>query len=70
MGTPDRRYALLGWLAWTLAKRQLRRAPSERPPRRRRFLRAITAIAVLAALAALWAKRSDGHASSLDEPLS
>src|SRR5436309_247417 len=29
----DRRYAFLGWIAWTLAKRQLRRAPSERPPR-------------------------------------
>jgi hypothetical protein len=69
MRTLDRRYAFLGWIAWTLAKRQLRRAPSERPPRRRRFLRAVTAVAVLAALAALWARRGDGHASRLDEPL-
>jgi len=69
MGAPNRRYALLGWFAWTLAKRQLRRAPSQRPPRRRRFLRVVTAIAVLAALAALWAKRGDGQASRQDEPL-
>jgi len=69
MGVSDRRYALLGWFAWTLAKRQLRRAPSRRPPRRRRFFRAVTAIAVLAALAALWAKRGNGHAGGLDEPL-
>lgn len=69
MGSLDRRYALLGWLAWTLAKRQLRRAPSERPPRRRRFLRAVTAIAVLAALAAVWAKRGNRDASWVDDPL-
>ena len=69
MRTHDRRYAFLGWLAWTLAKRQLRRAPVEKPPKRRRFLRAVTAIAVLAALAAVWAKRADRGASGVDEPL-
>jgi hypothetical protein len=69
MRSTDRRYAILGWLAWTLAKRQLRRAPSERPPRRRRFFRAVTAIAVLAALAAVWAKRADRGARGVDEPL-
>jgi hypothetical protein len=69
MRSLDRRYAFLGWIAWTLAKRQLRRAPSERPPRRRRFLRAVTAIAVLAALAAVWARRGHRHASGVDEPL-
>jgi len=65
----SRRNAFLGWLAWTLAKHQLRRAPSERPPKRRRFLRAVTAIAVLAALAAVWARRSSGPPRGVDEPL-
>jgi len=59
-GLFSRRNAFLGWMAWTLAKWQLRRAPSKKPPRRRTFLRAVTAIAVLAALAALWARRSGG----------
>jgi len=69
MGSNNRRYAFLGWIAWTLAKRQLRRAPSEKPPRRRRFLRIVTAIAVLAALAAVWAKRGKRDASGVNEPL-
>ena len=56
----SRRYALLGWAVWRLAKRRLRkklRADDEAPPRRR-LLRGVVAVAVLAALAAVWARRS------------
>ena len=67
----SRRNALIGWLLWSLAKRQLFKAPAEKPkpPKRRRFLRIVTAIAVLAALAGLWAKRANGRARGMDEPL-
>ena len=56
----SRRYALLGWAVWRLAKRRLRkklRVDDESPPRRR-MLRGVAAVAALAALAAVWAKRS------------
>ena len=56
----SRRYALLGWAVWRLAKRRLRkqlRAGEEALPRRR-LLRGVVAVAALAALAAVWAKRS------------
>jgi hypothetical protein len=56
----SRRYALLGWAVWKLAKRRLRqklRAEGE-APRRRRALRGVAAVAALAALAAVWSKRS------------
>ncbi len=61
MGALDRRYAVLGWVVWRLAKRRLRQKlrPDGAPPRGR-VVRAVAAVAVLAALAAVWAKRA-GH---------
>jgi hypothetical protein len=59
----DRRYALLGWAVWKLAKRRLRRklhADGE-APRRRTLFRGVAAVAVLAALATAWAKRGGGR---------
>jgi hypothetical protein len=56
----SRRYALLGWAVWSLAKRRLRkklRAEGD-APRRRKVLRGIAAVAALAALARVLAKRS------------
>ena len=56
----SRRYALLGWAVWRLAKRRLRQKlrPDDVAPRRRRMLRGVAAVAALAALAAVWSKRS------------
>ena len=56
----SRRYALLGWVVWRLAKRRLRAKlrPDDKAPRRRRMLRGVVAVAALAALAAVWSKRS------------
>ena len=56
----SRRYALLGWAVWALAKRRLRKKLRAEggAPRRRRILRGIAAVAALAALAGVLAKRS------------
>jgi hypothetical protein len=59
----SRRYALLGWAVWKLAKRRLRKKLHAEGdvPRRATALRGVVAVAALAALAAVWSKRS--HAS-------
>jgi hypothetical protein len=56
----SRRYALLGWAVWKLAKRRLKQKlrPEGEAPRRRKALRGVAAVAALAALAAVWSKRS------------
>lgn len=56
----SRRYALLGWAVWRLAKRRLRQKlhAEDEAPRRRRLMRSVAAVAALAALAAVWSKRS------------
>jgi hypothetical protein len=58
----SRRYALLGWAVWKLARRRLRRKlrPEGAPPGRRTLLRGVGAVAALAALAAVWSRRSHG----------
>ena len=59
MGNLDRRrYALVGWLAWKLAKRRLLGGRHKRVGRGRKFLRLLGAIIVLTGVAALWAKRA------------
>ena len=60
MGALDRRYALVGWVAWTLAKRRLLSGAGRDPEKTgcRRLLRWLAAVAVLAGFAALWAKRA------------
>jgi hypothetical protein len=58
MGNLDRRYALVGWVAWKLAKRRLLGGSRQKVGRGRTFLRVLGAILVLAGLAALWAKRA------------
>jgi hypothetical protein len=56
----SRRYALLGWAVWRLARRRLRKKlhADDELPRRRVLLRGVAAVAALAALAAVWSKRS------------
>lgn len=58
MGNLDRRYALVGWVAWKLAKRRLLGGLRQKVGRGRKFLRWLGAILVVAGLAALWAKRA------------
>jgi hypothetical protein len=58
MGNLDRRYALVGWLAWKLAKRRLLGGRQKRVGRGKKFLRWLGAIVVLAGVVALWAKRA------------
>jgi hypothetical protein len=53
----SRRYALLGWLVWKLARRRLRRKLRDGAPARGTLLRGVGAVAVLAALAAVWSRR-------------
>ena len=65
-----RKYAMLGWFVWTLAKRRLRRSSRSEdaaPRRRRPLLRIVLAVAVLGALAAVWAKRSAGDGAEWDD---
>jgi hypothetical protein len=63
----SRRYALLGWAVWKLARRRLRRklAADGAAPRRRALIRSVAAVAALATLAAVWSKRP-GHAAPGD----